>query len=404
MTLLLTVVSSIVAYGQVDYSVVGGGIHYRLSGTQIDTGYLSNSQNLKSIEKLLAGRSGRIDSITISAWSSPEGSPYLNASLAEKRAASFKNLILSVTGESLAPAKVKAMYVPENWDGLLMLVRKRYFRHDREMVIRILTDGSIGNETRKWRLKQLDGGYTWDFLYRRYMPLLREAVIVNIAYAPADVVPVVASVSGAPALVTGLEEPGLRSLLEDGRWLGGGQDGRKPRGFLMALKTNLLYDLALLPNIGIEFHLGKGWTVGMDYSHAWWDISDRNYFWRLYGGGLELRKYFGKRASRNPMSGHHLGLYTQTLTYDMEFGGRGQISDLTYGGGLEYGYSLPIGRAFNIDLGIGFGYAGGEYKVYDPEDDCYVWKETRLRHYMGPTKAEISLVWILGYKGKGGAR
>lgn len=121
------------AYGQVD-SLAGTGIHYRLSGTQIDTGYLSNSQNLKSIEKLLAGRSGRIDSITISAWSSPDGSPYFNASLAEKRAASFKNLILSVTGESLAPAKVKAMYVPENWDGLLMLVRKRYFRHDREMV------------------------------------------------------------------------------------------------------------------------------------------------------------------------------------------------------------------------------------------------------------------------------
>ena len=50
MTLLLTVVSSIVAYGQIDYSVVeGGGIHYRLSGTQIDTGYLSNRQNLKLI-------------------------------------------------------------------------------------------------------------------------------------------------------------------------------------------------------------------------------------------------------------------------------------------------------------------------------------------------------------------
>ena len=48
MTLLLTVVSSIVAYGQVD-SLAGTGIHYRLSGTQIDTGYLSNRQNLKLI-------------------------------------------------------------------------------------------------------------------------------------------------------------------------------------------------------------------------------------------------------------------------------------------------------------------------------------------------------------------
>ena len=36
------------------------------------------------------------------------------------------------------------------------------------------------------------------------------------------------------------------------------------------------------------------------------------------------------------------------------------------------------------------------YQKYLPEDGDYVWIETRQRHWFGPTKAEISLVWLLG--------
>ena len=72
-TVLLTFVSSMSAYGQ--SADEEGVVYFRLVDTQIDTEYLSNRQNLKLIEELFAGRSGRIDSVTIAAWSSPEGSP-----------------------------------------------------------------------------------------------------------------------------------------------------------------------------------------------------------------------------------------------------------------------------------------------------------------------------------------
>ena len=29
-------------------------------------------------------------------------------------------------------------------------------------------------------------------------------------------------------------------------------------------------------------------------------------------------------------------------------------------------------------------------------EECYVWQCTKNRHYIGPTKAEVSLVWLLG--------
>lgn len=96
------------------------------------------------------------------------------------------------------------------------------------------------------------------------------------------------------------------------------------------------------------------------------------------------------------MSGHHIGLYGQGFTYDFELGARGQLSEFSYGAGVSYGYALPVLKSLNLDFCLGFGYLGGDYKVYDPDGGCYVWKETRGRHYFGPLRLEISLVWLIG--------
>lgn len=85
------------------------------------------------------------------------------------------------------------------------------------------------------------------------------------------------------------------------------------------------------------------------------------------------------------------------LTYDFEWEGKGYLGDRwSYAGGVEYGYSLPVARRLNIDFTLGVGYLGGEYKKYVPRDGHYVWKATKDRHWFGPTKAEVSLVWLLG--------
>lgn len=396
--MLLTFVSSMSAYGQ---SADGAGVYFRLIETQIDTEYLSNSHNLKLIEKLISGRSRRIDSISISAWSSPEGSPYLNASLAEKRAATLEELILQTSGGALTRAQIRTTHTPENWEGLLEAVRERYFRHDREKVIKILSDRSIGDETRKWRLKQLDGGYTWNFLYRRYMPVLRQAVITGISYSSFEPLAACLPTEAMSGYAHRMSEdiPGL-ALPDEGD----GLEMTTSNGFVFAVRTNLLYDAVLVPNIGLEFHLGKGWAATAGWNYAWWDRDAGHRYWRVYGGTVELRRYFGSKARERALSGHHIGVYGLAGTYDFELGGRGQISDFSYGGGIAYGYALPVGRSFNLDFGIGLGYLGGEYKIYDPQDGCYVWQETRGRNWFGPSKAEISLVWLIGGHGKGGGR
>lgn len=59
----------------------------------------------------------------------------------------------------------------------------------------------------------------------------------------------------------------------------------------LALKTNLLYDAVLIPNIGVEVSLGKQWTASADWFYTWFSSDNRHRYWQGYGGYL----YHGDR-------------------------------------------------------------------------------------------------------------
>lgn len=166
----------------------------------------------------------------------------------------------------------------------------------------------------------------------------------------------------------------------------------------LAIKTNALYDLALIPNIGAEIHLGKNFTIGANWHYAWWKSDSALWYWRTYGGDLNARFWFGEAAKRKPLTGHHVGLYGQILTYDFLVGsGKGILADRwSWSVGAEYGYSWPLAERLNLDVTLGVGYHTGQFYEYMPIDDCYVWQATKNRKYIGPTKLEVSLVWLFG--------
>lgn len=192
------------------------------------------------------------------------------------------------------------------------------------------------------------------------------------------------------------------------------QKPQEPETAVVAVKTNLLYDLALITNIGAEVSLGKKWTASADWFGTWFSNHKANRFYECYGGYLTVRRYFGRNgiSKINPctegLRGHHLGAYGLGMTYDVEWGGRGyQAKRFGFGGGIEYGYSTYVNRDLMLDFTIGMGFQDGEYKEYLPTYDGsghYVWQVTRLRHWWGPTKAEVTLKWIIGKKKKGGAK
>lgn len=168
----------------------------------------------------------------------------------------------------------------------------------------------------------------------------------------------------------------------------------------IALRTNLLYDAALIPTIGAEFDLGKLWSIGFDYNGTWFYSVSRHRYWQTIGGYLTLRRYLKADEEGRPFMGHHFGVYGQLLTFDIEFGDKGwQGAYPNWGGGIEYGYSAWLSNRLNIDFSIGVGYLRLKYKEYDPDGDSFKWRGTYRRNWWGPTKAEVSLKWLL-YKRK----
>lgn len=178
--------------------------------------------------------------------------------------------------------------------------------------------------------------------------------------------------------------------------------------FRIAAKTNLLYDVVMAPSVGLEATIGSKFTVTASTSYCWegpWFD-----YVRVVTADVELR-YWTAQGSNAQWRGLHVGPYAAVYRYDFLFGGKGQQAKCNWGAGISCGYTLPFSAHFSMDFGLSVGYIGGEYKKYEVSDDSYkhnVWMADKKRHYVGPTKAEISLVWHIGGTGpkskKGGSR
>lgn len=177
------------------------------------------------------------------------------------------------------------------------------------------------------------------------------------------------------------------------------------------LTTNMLYDVALTPNIGVGMSVTDRITVLADWMYARWSNRDKRRYWRIYGGDIEARYRIGKQKASSPLAGHHVGVYYSMACYDFQAGRshRGVLSDKwNYAAGVSYTYSMPIATRLNIDFSLGVGYLWGTYKRHAAIDDCDVWLSTHKLGWLGPTKAGVSLVWLIGNslanKRKGGGK
>lgn len=169
------------------------------------------------------------------------------------------------------------------------------------------------------------------------------------------------------------------------------------KGFAMNIKTNLLYDGGLIPNIGVEFRLPENFSISANWMYAWWENKNSTKFWRIYGGDVGFYWWFGKKAHQRIFTGHHIGISSQMITYDFKTGKKGYLTPKwSWGASLNYGYSFRIGAHLNLDLGLGIGYLQGKRDEYIKTDSHYVWQSRKKYHWIGPTKAEVSLVWIIG--------
>lgn len=349
----------------------------------------------------------KVSKIHIVSGASPEGNIKMNERLSANRAKRIRTVLKSYI--DLPDTIIVEDSRGVNWKGLEDLVMASDMEYKDEVLNILHTAPEFMNnkEVRKLRLAYLRDGKPWEYMYKNFFPKLRSfnlQIVVEWEKVERN--------DRSPA-VKALPTPEIKPLA-----LKAPIELKAPTfefapmvksPFYMAVRTNLLYDAVLVPNVGVEFYLGDGFSIGGNWMYSWWHSRDWDWWHRTYGGDLEVRKYFGSLATEKPLQGWHVGLYGQMVTYDFEMGGRGYLGDRwTWGGGVSIGYSLPIKRRFNLDFSLGLGYLGGEYKEYLPIDGCYVWQCTKDRNWFGPTKLEVSLVWLVGRGNynlmKGGAK
>lgn len=384
-------------------------LYYWRDRIDLDEEYLDNQQQMDRIRHYLAN-SPHIDSITIYAYASPEGVYEHNVWLARKRAEAAKRFVLSHIPEErqFDADRIRLCPMDENWDGLAEELEANYFRNDRERVLDIL-EAPVRNDTKKWRLQQLDNGYTYKYIIRNHMPRLRLATWICIWQRPWQE-PVGKPVDFA------VEQP-EESPLKPYWGIPEPAPAWKKRTIL-ALKTNLLYDAATALNFAVEVPFNEKFSLLYEHHCPWWLTGSNRYCLQLLSFGGEFRWWFkpqtrpetSRRVQRDALVGHFLGVYGMGGKFDLQANRTFCYQGEFFSAGLTYGYSMPIAKRVNLEFSISAGYARIPYRHYNPTDDWELLIRDRNKsgvwHYFGPTKIEVALSvpLLVKTKVKGGKR
>lgn len=171
----------------------------------------------------------------------------------------------------------------------------------------------------------------------------------------------------------------------------------------VAVKTNLLYGAyTATPNMGLEIRLAKASTLDIGVGYNPWNLNgstENNKKLVHWLGQVEYRRwlcqrftghFFGVHAlgTQFNIAGHELPLLLEKGSKNYRYQGYG------YGGGISYGYNFFLGKRWGLEATIGMGYARLHYDKYDCVK-CGEKMGADVKNYFGPTKAGISLVYII---------
>ena len=168
------------------------------------------------------------------------------------------------------------------------------------------------------------------------------------------------------------------------------------------MKTNVLGDAIGSLNLGIEGRLADKWTLDLSGHLDAWDSK----------AGATTRHAFLQPEARwwfcDTFSGHFFGVHAhggifnvggidtdiKFLTNDFSLLKDSRYQGWFAGAGIAYGYDLILSRHWNLEFEIGAGYAYTRYDQFECEECGSTIATNMTHHYVGITKAAISLVYL----------
>lgn len=419
---ILTLLCSL-AYGQTGHSSKRSKIYFEHKEHIIDLNFRQNKSVLEDlvnfIELLQNDSLATISKIEFRSTTSPEGGISLNDKLSLDRT----NAIVSYLSNNAALSNIafEKKSIGIDWDALRELVLNCDMEYKDE-VINIIdntpeeTWGRV-NPSDRWlslvdsrnkHLMDLRGGEPYRWMYTNLFPELRSGS-VHIIYSKEELPPVIEEkidtvVQEEYDTVPMIVEPVIEPIVTE-----------KP---LFAIKTNLLFDLATLINVEIEVPIGQRWSIAGEWIFPWWtscgnssnswqsgSSSSRNTL-EILNANLEGKYWFGDRTNLPVMTGWFAGIYGGWGKYDLECNAEGYQGEFhTFGLTGGYAHTINKSGSLRMEYSLGVGYMNTDYHHYMEHwgtDDTWHTIRQKSGNYtwVGPTRAKVSLVWMLNRKVK----
>lgn len=170
-----------------------------------------------------------------------------------------------------------------------------------------------------------------------------------------------------------------------------------------AAKTNLLYDLTSTINIGAEAALAPKWSFDLSGNMNFWSFSHGKR-WKQWMIQPEARYWLCRNMGGHFFAAHALGGQYNVGHVNLDFlsflgDNFKEFKDFRHqgwfaGAGIGYGYSWILGKHWNLEAEIAVGYVYTRYDVYECAGCGKKVDTDREKHYIGPTKAAINLVYV----------
>lgn len=168
---------------------------------------------------------------------------------------------------------------------------------------------------------------------------------------------------------------------------------------VLALKTNLAADAVLSPNLSLELRLGNRLTLDVTGHYNPLSSKESLHRWKHWLLQPELRLW-----RCEPFSGHFWGVHLLAGEYnvadsDFPFGlykgtRFGRYEGFVMGAGVSYGYQWILSPRWGVEMELGGGYVKASYDRYRCAH-CGEKTASGHKNYLGPTKAALSIVYLL---------
>ncbi|MDE6295834.1 MAG: DUF3575 domain-containing protein [Muribaculaceae bacterium] len=168
----------------------------------------------------------------------------------------------------------------------------------------------------------------------------------------------------------------------------------------VGIKTNLVSDALLSPNLGLQVGVAPKWTLNASAQFNLWSVKGEK--WRHWLVQPEARYWFCRKFQGHFIGLHAIGGQYNVGNIDWAFDFLGQhfsnLKDKRYegwgaGAGIGYGYAWPVAKHWNIEAEIGIGWIYTRYDAY-PCTVCGTKLDTNHLNYFGPTKLAVNIEYL----------